>query len=132
MQSSKAMSGCAAATSRATRRNRPSVSFMMLALCTAVTLAAAVRAGVVEGVAHDALAAAPGDDLDGLGHVGGDLVLDAGVQVLGVLAHDHQVDAGVAAGHAHERPRRPQAGVQVERLAQRHVDRRETPSRPAW
>ena len=49
------------------RRNRPSVSFMMLALCTAVTLVAAVGAGVLEGVAHDRSLPAPGDELDALG-----------------------------------------------------------------
>ena len=37
IRSSKAMSGFSAATSRATRRKRPSENFMMLALCTAVT-----------------------------------------------------------------------------------------------
>src|SRR5258708_38792184 len=38
MRSSNSMSGFFSATCRATARKRPSVCFMMLALCTAVTL----------------------------------------------------------------------------------------------
>ena len=38
MRSSNSMSVFCAATWRATKRNRPSVCFMMFALCTAVTL----------------------------------------------------------------------------------------------
>ena len=94
----------------------------MLALCTAVTLRRPCAARVVEGEAHDALAGGAGDDLDGLGGVGAHHVLDAGVEVLGVLAHDHQVDALVAAPHPLDGARRAQAGVEVELLAQGDVD----------
>ena len=38
IRSSNSMSGFSAATSRATRSQRPSVNFMMFALCTAVIL----------------------------------------------------------------------------------------------
>jgi hypothetical protein len=49
---------------------------------------AAKLAGVLEGVADDALGAKAGDDGDGLGGraTGADKVLDAGVDVLGVFA----------------------------------------------
>ena len=57
-----------------------------------------------------------------LGGVGAHHVLDAGVEVLGVLAHDHQVDALVAAPHSLDGARRAQAGVEVELLAQGDVD----------
>ena len=55
-------------------------------------LVPAVRDRVLEGVAGDPLGRGTGDDLDALGGVGADHVLDAGVQVLGVLADDDQVD----------------------------------------
>ena len=45
-----------------------------------------------------------------------------GVQVLGVLADDHEVDVLVAALDAGHRPRRAQVGVQVQRLAEPDVD----------
>ena len=55
-------------------------------------LAAAVAQRVLERVARDALRGGAGDDLDALGGIGPDPVLDPGVQVLGVLADDDQVD----------------------------------------
>jgi hypothetical protein len=54
---------------------------------------AAMLAGVLEGVADDALGADAGDDGDGLGGraTGADEVLDAGVDVLGVFADGDDV-----------------------------------------
>ena len=52
------------------------------------------------------------------------LVLDAGIHILGVLAKDHHIhQLGVTqrAGHTGEPTDRPDAGVQIEILAQRHV-----------
>ena len=54
------------------------------------------------------------------------LPLDAGVDVLGVLAEDHHVDLLGALhrrGHALEVAHRAQADVEVEHLAQRDVER---------
>src|SRR5690606_5116908 len=54
--------------------------------------------------------------------------LDAGVDVLGILAEDHHVDrAGILdrRRHATEPAHRAHAGIQVELLAQRHVERTE-------
>ena len=48
-----------------------------------------------------------------------------GVEILGVLADDDQVDAGEAARHARQVPDRPQVGVEIERLAQADVHARE-------
>src|SRR5256712_2021828 len=59
----------------------------------------------------------------GLGAAGA--VLDSGVHVLDVLAKDHDVELlrlAPPAGHALEIAYRPDAGVQVEHLAQRHVE----------
>jgi hypothetical protein len=56
-------------------------------------LAATLAPGQLEGVADDLLRAAPADDLEGHGHVTRVEVLDAGVEVLDVLAHDDEVDA---------------------------------------
>ena len=56
-------------------------------------LLAAVAARVLEGIAHDLLAAGPGDELQALHGARAELVLDAGVAIFFVLAHDHQVHA---------------------------------------
>ena len=116
---------------------------MMLALWAAVTFCAPVVPGVVERGAHDPLRAEHRDGLDRdagvladagsvelldeaaqcLGLLGVHLVLDAGVEVLGVLAHDHEVGLGEAGAHARVGLARPDACVQVELLAQQHVDR---------
>ena len=105
--------------------------------------------GVLDGLAHQALGAFLRDRLDadagGLGEadlrdaqlllqevdellrlVGLGLVLDAGVDVLGVLAEDHHVGlVGLAhrRGHAVEVLHGPQADVEVELLTQGHVER---------
>ncbi len=106
----------------------------------------AVLEGVVDGGADQALGAHLGDRLDpdaravadrpahlvteegheleGLGSAL--LHLVAGVDVLGVLPEDDHVDQlGVQdrRGHAREPAHRPQADVEVEDLAQRHVER---------
>ena len=116
------MSGYSSATSRADAQEEPVGALHDVGLVHRGDLAAAVRARVLEGEAHDALAALARDDLDALGGVVADHVLDAGVEVLGVLAHDDEVDVVEAAAHALHRLGRAQAGVQVELLAQRHVD----------
>ena len=87
--------------------------------------AAAVGDGVLEGVAGDPLRGLAGDDLDALRGVAADAVLDPRVEVLGVLAHDHQVDVLVARDEALHRPGGADVGVEAEGLAQRHVDRPE-------
>ena len=51
------------------------------------------------------------------------LELDPRVQVLGVLAHDHDVGLGEARAHALVGLAGPDAGEQVQLLAQQHVDR---------
>ena len=63
------------------------------------------------------------DDL--LGGVRPGLVLDSGVQVLGVLADDDDVDVLVARAHARVRLAGAQACVQLELVAERDVDRAE-------
>ena len=70
------------------------------------------------------LVAEEGRQLGRLGGVG--LGLEPGVDVLGVLPEDHHVDQfGVdhRGGHSGEPPHRPQAHVEVEDLAERHVER---------
>ena len=51
------------------------------------------------------------------------LELDARVQVLRVLANDHDVGLGEAGAHALVGLAGPDAGIEVELLAERHVDR---------
>ena len=118
------------------------MNFMMFALCTAVILLAAVLARVVEGELEDAARAGDRDRLDRdagvvvaqraalrldppdqlLGVLRAFLVLDAGVEVLGVLAHDDQIDVVEARADAGIALDRPHLRVHVELLAERHVD----------
>jgi hypothetical protein len=58
-------------------------------------LAAAVRFGVLEGVAHDLFGAGARDELKALVDLIGLAVLDTGVEVLFVFADDHHVHHGV-------------------------------------
>ena len=119
-----------AATVRQLSRNRPSRQLHDVGLVDGRDLAPAVGDGVVEGVAGDPLRRCPGDDLDALRRVRADHVLDAGVEVLGVLADDHEVDVLVAGLEALHRARRAEVRVQPERLAERDVDAPEARRRP--
>jgi hypothetical protein len=75
------------------------------------------------GVLPDLLGLDAVEELDHLGRVRRALLeLDAGVQVLVVLAHHHQVDVLVPGADPPVGLARPQAGVQVQLLAQGHVD----------
>ena len=85
-------------------------------------LAPAVGDRVLEREAGDPLRGLAGDDLDALRGIPADAVLDARVQVLGVLPDDDEVDAVEAADDALHRAGRPQVRVQPQRLAERHVD----------
>ena len=77
-------------------------------------------------LAADLFRLAPVEELDhGAGVVRPRLELDSGVQVLGVLAHDDQVDALVARAHARIALARPHTGVEAELVAQGDVDRAE-------
>ena len=69
----------------------PSVSFMMLALWTAVTFFTAVGGSVIKGKTADALAGGLGDELYAVGDLIVQHVLDAFIQVLGVFAHNNKV-----------------------------------------
>ena len=65
----------------------------------------------------------PFSERDHLRRVGGaGLVLDAGIQILGVLADDDEVDALVARAHPGVALARPHAGVEPELVAQGDVD----------
>ena len=90
-------------------------------------LAATKAPGQLEGVAHDALAAAPGDlddRLRGLA-VGRQGLAFRAIGALGVLAHGDEVHAFVARARAGDADRRAHVGVEVEAPAQLDVDRAE-------
>ena len=86
---------------------------------------ASVAPGVLEGVARDARGGGLGDDLEGLDDARHDDVLEARVEVLGVLADDDEVHVLEAARDPGDVPDGAQVRVEVERLPQPHVDRRE-------
>ena len=108
-------------------------------------LAPAVRARVIEGELDDATRSLDGDGLERdarvavrepravaldpldqlLGLRGALLVLDPRVEVLGVLAHDDEVDVLKARAHSGVGLARPHLPEQVERFAEAHVDRAE-------
>ena len=133
------------ATSRATSRNSPSENFMMLALWAAVTFLRPFSSAYSKADSTIRVGAEHRDRLDRDAgvlagrrvelsarnlaqplHLGRALLeLDAGVQVLGVLADDHDVRLGEARAHALVGLAGPDARVEVELLAQRHVDRAE-------
>src|SRR5581483_9412384 len=83
---------------------------------------ALLAAGEIERVARDPLRRARRDHLDALDDARRDLVLDAGVEVLRVLADDDEIDACERRAHAGERADRAHVRVEVERLPERDVD----------
>ena len=85
-------------------------------------LFAAVFAGIVKGKAADPFARRAGDELDAVGHLVIDHILDALVEILGVLAHNDEVDIVKAGGYARQRMHRAQVGVGGKALAQLHID----------
>ena len=86
-------------------------------------LLAVVAARVFERVADDLFAARPRDQLEALHDFRAELVLDARVEILFVLAHDHHVHVGMLGvdermiGNA-----RPHVGVEAQRLARGDVE----------
>src|SRR4029079_10813705 len=85
-------------------------------------LAAAVGDGVLKGEPCDPLRGGTRDDLDALRGVRTHPMLYAVVEILGVLADDHEVDVLVARLDALDRPSWTQVGVEPQRLAKRDVD----------
>ncbi len=88
-------------------------------------LLAPVLARVLEREPRDPLRAVARDDRDRLGRraPGIDIVLDPCVQILGVLAHNHQIDVVEAGRHTGQGLGRAQIGEQVKVLPEGDVDR---------
>ena len=118
IQCSFSICGYSAAISSKTLWNRPSVCFMMLSFVKQVTFFRLFLHRVLERVADDLLAARARDQLEALNDLRALLILDAGVEVLLVLADDDHVHLRVLGldvrmvGDA-----RPDVGVEAERLA---------------
>ena len=81
----------------------------------------AVAASVLEGELCDAAARLFGDDLQALDDARDDLVLDAGVEPLGVLPHHDQVLITERRLHGRQALHRTEAGIEVQTLAQLDV-----------
>ena len=84
---------------------------------------AAADLGVVEGVPGDTLRGVMRDELDRLNDAGDELVLDARVLALSVLTDEDRVDVVVGRLEALDRRARPNVGKEVERPAERQVER---------
>ena len=145
MRSSNWMSSFSAATSRATRSHRPSAELHDVRLVHGRDLLPAVLPGVVERELEDAPCAGDRDRLDrdarvrvakraALRRDPADqllcirralLVLDARIEILGVLPDDDQVDVLEARPDAGVALARPHLRVHVELLAQGDVHRAE-------
>ena len=80
--------------------------------------------GELEREPRDATRGPPRDHLDRGDDAGRDDVLEARVEVLRVLAHDHEVDHAVGRLEAGHRLHRPHVREEVEGLPQAHVRRR--------
>jgi hypothetical protein len=85
-------------------------------------LSAPLPARVLEGELRDARRGLRRDDLDALDDARHDDVLDARIQVLRVLTHDHEIEFRIPRRHVRQRPHGPQVRVEIERLAQADVD----------
>ena len=81
------------------------------------------RAGVLEGEPEHPLRRLLGDQLDALHHPVHHHVLDARVFALGVLPDQHRVDVVVGGLVPGNRPARTHVGEEVERSAERQVER---------
>ena len=142
IRSSNSMSGYFSATSRRDRQEQAVGELHDVGLVDGRDLLAAELTGVVEGVLDDPPRALDRDRLDRDAGVVVDLAareqalmialqlqrlgrvlleLDAGVEVLGVLAHDDEVDVLVLRPYALVALARAYAGVEVQGLAQSHV-----------
>ncbi len=78
--------------------------------------------GVLEGEPSDAGRRFFGDDLEAFYDSRYDLMLQAGVQVFGVLADDDQIDVLEAGPEAREILHRTKIGVKIQSLTKSHVD----------
>ena len=115
------MSGYSRATARAHVRKSPSPSFMMLALWMAVTFLRPCVPRVLERKTGDARRRALRDDLQALDDARYDFVLEARVEILGVLADDDHVHALEPGRHSRNVPDRTKVRVEVERLPQSDI-----------
>src|SRR3984957_14570969 len=96
--------------------------FHDVGLVDGVNFFAAVFLGIVEREFRDARRGFLSDDLQALDDAGNDLVLEARVEIFGIFANDHDIDAVEARFHAGEILDRAQVRIEVEGLSQRDVD----------
>ena len=87
-----------------------------------VNLLALVLAGIFEGETRDAGGGLFRDDLQALDHARHDFMLDPGIQALGVFPDDDEVHAGIAGRNVRQVVNGTKVGVELELLAQGHVD----------
>ncbi len=110
------------ATLREQRRNRPSDKLHDVGFVNGVDFLALVLAGVFKGKTRNAGRSFFSDNLQALHHSGDDFVLQSGVKALGILAHDDQVNVGIARRNVRQIAHRTEVRIQIELLSQLHVD----------
>ncbi|MPN24329.1 hypothetical protein SDC9_171726 [bioreactor metagenome] len=79
--------------------------------------------GILEGPPQNPLTPGPGENLNALGRVRPHHVLDPGVEVLHVLPHDDHIDPLVPGRDTGNALHRPQIDIELQLLAQCHIDR---------
>ena len=89
-------------------------------------------ARVLEGCLRDARGALVRDDLDALRDLGRGHVLDAGVEIFSIFAENDEIDVGIVGLQAGQGLDGTEVGIQIELLAQLHIDRRKNRRRWAW
>src|SRR5581483_4120450 len=87
-----------------------------------VNLLTLILACIVECKARNAGARLLRHDFQALDHAGNDFVLQARIETLGILTNDDQVDVRIARGNMRQITYRTEVRVELELLAQLHVD----------
>src|SRR5207302_4229329 len=91
-------------------------------LVDGVNLLALVLARILERELGDAGGSLFRDDFQALDYAWNHFMLDAGIQTFGILAHDDQVDIGIACRNVRQIPDRAKVGVELEHFAEFDVD----------
>ncbi len=106
----------------ATAQEQPIRQLHDVGLVNGVDFLALILSGILESKFRDARRSLLRDDLQAFHHTGDDLVLQPGVQTLGILAHDDEIYIGITRGNMRQIPNGTEIRIQLKFPAQRNVD----------